>query len=147
LVAEIEEEWVIPVDPVMESAGGHVFRRTRSELAESQFGHDIAAFKSEIKELEAEAAAATGAAKAKLQSKMIAAKSSLEGAVQRAQQWSEGLSQEAEAKADALKTQLTRTKNDVKGRVESRAKHVQTVYHARTAKLSKAWVLTKEALT
>ena len=35
LVAEIEEEWVIPVDLALEAAGGHVFRSTRTEVAEA----------------------------------------------------------------------------------------------------------------
>jgi uncharacterized membrane protein len=50
LVAEIEEEWVMPVDAALEAAGGHVFRRTRIEVAEAQFDHDITAFKSEIED-------------------------------------------------------------------------------------------------
>ena len=38
-----------------QAAGGRVFRRTRTEVAEAQFDHDISAFRSEIEELEAEA--------------------------------------------------------------------------------------------
>jgi uncharacterized membrane protein len=57
LVAEMEEEWIIPVDSAIESIGGRIFRRTRMEVAEAQFDHDVAALKSEIKELEAEAKA------------------------------------------------------------------------------------------
>lgn len=56
VVAEVEEEWVIPVDAAIEAVGGQVFRRSRTEVAETQFDHDIAAFKTEITELEAEAA-------------------------------------------------------------------------------------------
>jgi uncharacterized membrane protein len=32
LVAEIEEEWVLPLDSRMEALGGTVFRRTRGEV-------------------------------------------------------------------------------------------------------------------
>lgn len=87
LVAEIEEEWVIPVDLALEAAGSHVFRSTRTEVAEAQFDHDIAAFKSEITELETEASHASGAAKTKLHGKLATAKADLEGAVHRAQKW------------------------------------------------------------
>jgi uncharacterized membrane protein len=31
LVAEVEEEWVIPIDAALEAAGGQVFRRSRTE--------------------------------------------------------------------------------------------------------------------
>jgi uncharacterized membrane protein len=146
LVAEVEEEWVIPVDLALEAAGGHVFRRTRGEVAEAQFDHDIADFKAEIKALEAEASHASGAAKVKLQTKLTTAKADLDGAVHRAQQRVEVLKHEAEAKAQSLKAQLSHVQGDVKARIEARMKRVKSAYHARGAKLSHAWSLTKEAL-
>jgi uncharacterized membrane protein len=147
LVAEIEEEWVIPVDSALEAIGGHVFRRTRTEVAEAQFDHDIAAFKSEIRELESEASHASGAAKTKLQAKLTTAKASLDGAARRAQQRVDTLKQEADAKAESLKLQLSQAKGDVKARIEDRMKRVKSAYHARGVKLAQAWSLTKEALT
>ena len=146
LVAEIEEEWVIPVDAALEAAGGQVFRRARSEVAEAQFDHDIAAFKAEIKELESEASHASGAAKTRLQAKLATAKTNLDGAVHRAQQRVDTLKQEADAKAESLKLQLSQAKGDVKARIEDRMKRVKSAYHARGAKLAQAWNLTKEAL-
>jgi uncharacterized membrane protein len=147
LVAEIEEEWVIPVDLALNAAGGHVFRRSRTEVAEAQFDHDIAAFKSEVKELEAEASHASGAAKTQLQGKIVTAKADLDGAMHRAQKRVDTLKQEADAKAESLRLQLSQAKGDVKARVEERMKRVKSAYHARGAKLSQAWSLTKEALT
>jgi hypothetical protein len=146
LLAEIEEEWVIPVDTALEAAGGQVFRRSRGEVAEAQFDHDIAAFKSEIKGLEDEASQASGAAKTKLQAKLAAAKLSLDGAVQRAKARVDSLKREADAKADSLKLQLSQAKGDAKARIEERVKRVKSAYHARGAKLSQAWELAKEAL-
>jgi uncharacterized membrane protein len=146
LLAEIEEEWVIPVDLALEAAGGHVLRRSRTEVAEAQFDHDIAAFKSEIKELESEASHAGGDAKAKLQVKLATAKSALDGAVLRAQQRVDTLKREADAKAEAIKLQLSRAEGEVKAKVEDRMKRVKNAYHARGAKLAQAWQLTKEAL-
>jgi uncharacterized membrane protein len=146
LVAEVEEEWVIPVDVALEAAGGKVFRRTRNELAEAQFDHDIAAFKSEGNELEAEASHASGAAKTKLQAKLAVAKASLDAAVNRGKQRVDTLKQEADAKLESIKAQLSQAKGDVKARIEDRVKRVKSAYHARGAKLSQAWGLTKEAL-
>ena len=147
LLAEIEEEWVIPVDAALEAAGGRVLRRTRTEVAEDQFDHDIATFKAEIKELESEASHARGAAKEKLQTKIAAAKGSLEAAVQRGQRRVDALKQEADAKVEALKVQLAHVKGDMKTRIEDRVKQVKGAYHERGAKLAQAWHLTKEALT
>jgi uncharacterized membrane protein len=146
LVAEIEEEWVTPVDAALEAIGGRIFRRARVEVAEAQFDHDIAAFRSEIKELESEVAHASGAASAKLQAKLAAAKNSLDGAAHRAKQRVDTLKQEAESKAESLKLQLSQAKGDVKARIGDRMKRVKSAYHARGALLSQAWDLTKEAL-
>ena len=147
LVAEIEEEWVIPLDTALEACGGHVFRRTRTEVAEAQFDHDIAAFKSEIRELESEAAHATGDARARLRVKLATVRASLDGALYRARQRVDGLKQEADAKAESLTLQLSQSTGDVKVRIEDRMKRVKRAYHARGAKLAQAWSLTKEALT
>ena len=150
LVAEIEEEWVIPVDSALEAVGGQVLRRTRTEVEEAQFDHDIAAFKSEIEDLESEASHAGGEAKtklqAKLQAKLSTAKAGLGIAVNRAQQRMDSLKQEADAKAEALKLQLSQAKSDVKTRIEDRMKRVKHAHQLRSAKLSQAWNLTKEAL-
>ena len=145
-MAEIEEEWVIPVDAALESLGGYILRRTRSEVAEAQFDHDIAAFKSEITELEAEALQATGVAKATLQTKLASAKASLDAAVGRAQRRGDALKRQADAKAESLKAQLGQARDDVKAKVEERVKRVKGANHARGAKLAQAWGLTKEAL-
>jgi len=146
VVAEIEEEWITPVDAALEAVGGRVFRRTRSDVAEAQYDHDIATFKSEIKELESEASHASGAAKTKLQAKLATTKKSLDDAVRRAQERVDTLRHEADAKAASLKLQLSQARSDVKARIEDRMKRVKSAYHARGAKLSQAWSLTKEAL-
>jgi len=137
---------VVPVDSALEAAGGQVFRRSRNELDQAQYDHDIAAFKSEIKDLEDETSQASGAAKTKLQAKLAAAKSSLDSAVGRAQQRFDMLTREADAKADSLKLQLSQAKGEVKDKIEDRMTRVKSAYHSRAAKLSQAWSLTEEAL-
>jgi uncharacterized membrane protein len=147
VVAEIEEEWVTPVDVAMASLGGTVLRRARSEALEAQFDHDIVAFKAEIKELESEAAHASESAKAGLQGKVAAAQTRLDAAVLRARQRVETIKREAEAKADALKAQMNDARSNVHDRIDERLKRVKSGYHARGHKLSQAWSLTKEALS
>jgi len=146
LVAEIEEEWVIPVDSALEALGGQVLRRTRSEVAEAQYDHDIAALKSEIRALEDEASEASDSAKLTLQSKLAKAQISLESAVERAKQKVETLKIEADTKAESLKVQLTQVADQAKTKLEDRLQHVRHAYHARGSKLAQAWALTKEAL-
>lgn len=146
LVAEIEEEWVIPVDTALEAAGGRVFRRNRSELAQAWLEHDVAVFQSEIGALESEASSATSEAQVRLQTKLAATRIRLEEAVHRAGQWVETLKREADAKAAALKRQWERSEDGARSRIEERMERVKDEYQARGAKLSKAWELMKEAL-
>jgi uncharacterized membrane protein len=147
LLAEVEEEWVTPVDTALEAAGGKVFRRTRMEIAEAQFDHDVVVFKSEVDDLESEVSHASGAAKTTLQAKLATAKASLDAARHRARQRVDALKLEADAKAASLKLQLGEVKGDVRAKIEDRIKQVKSAYHARGAKLSQAWSLTREALT
>jgi uncharacterized membrane protein len=146
LLAEVEEEWIVPVDMALEAAGGQVLRRGRADVAEAQFDHDISAFKAEIEELEAEAAQAGGAALARVKTRLDTAKEGLDGAVQRAHARADALRLEADAKAVSLKLQWEQTQGDVRARIDQRMQRVRKAYHARGAKLSRAWSLTKEAL-
>ncbi len=147
LVAEIEEEWVIPLDDALEAAGGTVLRRTRTEVAEARFDHDIAVLKSDIEALESEAVNVVGAAQSKLQTRLATARTRLDRAVLSARQRVDSIRQEADTKTESLKSQLEQARDDVRSRVADRVKRVQNGYHERGAKLSKAWELTREALT
>lgn len=147
VVAEIEEEWVTPVNAALAPLGGRVFRRARCETLEAPFGHDIAAFKSEIRELEAEASQSSESAQAGLQTQIAAARARLYSAVQQADARVAALQREAEAKAEALKAQMDDARSDAHDRIEDRVRRVRSSTHARGAKLSQAWSLTKEALS
>ena len=64
VVAEIDEEWVTPLDARMEPLGGIVFRRVRAEFIDAQIEREIAANRAEIATLKAEYHQAVGEAKA-----------------------------------------------------------------------------------
>src|SRR5512138_2498114 len=66
VVAEIWEDWILPVDAKMEALGGVVFRHTRKDILDLQVERDITTLKAEIDELEAEYDRANGEAKTKL---------------------------------------------------------------------------------
>jgi hypothetical protein len=69
VVAEMWEEWTLPVDTRMEALGGIVFRRMRGEILDAQIERDVAALDAELAELEAESDQATEEAKARLQAR------------------------------------------------------------------------------
>lgn len=147
LLAEVEEDWVVPVDAALEAAGGKVYRRSRGDLAEAQVEHDIAAVRAEIQAMESEAEQAGGTASAKLAARLADARARLDAAVQQARQRLEVLKKEADAKAGAMQLQFSQAEGAAQTRVAARMQHMKSGYHARGAKLSRAWALTKEALT
>jgi uncharacterized membrane protein len=146
LVAEIEEEWVMPVNTALGATGGQIFRRSRMDVAEGDIKHGIAALKAELRQLESEVSHATDGAKLALQDDLASAQCSLEGAIDRARQRVAVLKTEAEIKSELLSSQLSHAQGAAKERIEERVKGVKRAYHVRGAKLSQAWELTKEAL-
>ena len=80
VVAEVWEDWILPVDTRMEALGGVVFRRTRIDILDDQIEKDVVAFNADLAELQAEYDQASGEAKAKLQAKIDTAKAKLQAA-------------------------------------------------------------------
>ena len=78
VVAEVWEEWVVPVDTRMEKLGGVVFRRSRDEVLDIVIERDDRILAADLAELEAEYDQATGEAKANLKKKIDAAKAKLQ---------------------------------------------------------------------
>jgi len=146
LVAEIEEEWVIPADTRLQAAGGTVFRRTRADVADAALARDIAGFKAEVGGLEDEARQATSDGQTRLRTKVSAARASLNGAVQRARARLDHLEQESATKVHALEQQMALVPGEARSRLDERLKQVRSAGHERAAKLMQAWELTKAAL-
>ena len=146
LVAEVEEEWVVPLDTAMATAGGTVLRRSRGEVAESQFDHDLVAFKAEIRQLESEASHATGAVKTRLHRSVADARAGMSDAGRRARTHLKSMGDEADAKTAAPEAQLEQAQRSVHARIEERVRRVKASFRSRGTKLSAAWGLTKEAL-
>ncbi len=146
VVAEVWEEWVMPVDTRMEAAGGVVFRRAREEVLDHQLERDAAALRAEVAELKAERARAGKEAKGKLQAKITTAKAKLRATRDRAKAASEATKRETEAKVKSLKEQLAKAQGDAKAKLRARIAEVQSEHERRAVKLRQAWKLTKEAL-
>ncbi|HUL10667.1 MAG TPA: DUF1269 domain-containing protein [Methylococcaceae bacterium] len=146
VVAEVEEEWVMPVDTRMEAAGGVVFRRGLGEVQDALIERDANALKAEIAHLKAEHAQATGQAKAKLQAKIDAAKAKLQATHDRAKAALEASRKKMDAKIKSLQEQAAKAKGDAKAKLETRIVEVRSEYNRRMDKLKQAWELTKQAL-
>jgi uncharacterized membrane protein len=146
VIAEVEEEWVLPLDSRMEAAGGVVFRRTRDEFVSDMIERDVMATKAEIAALQAEHAQARAEDKAKLQAKIDAAQQRLRASQERAKAQIEATRLEGEAKAAALSEQRAMARAERKQQIDKRKSEIQADHQRRSAKLHQAWQLTKEAL-
>jgi uncharacterized membrane protein len=133
VVAEIDEDWVTPLDSRMEALGGEVFRRARTEVVDAQLAAEQAGLEEEIAELKTESAKATGDAKARLQKRIDSANARLQGLRARGKAALEGQKQQIDAKLRVLQDRTARAKG------EARAGFQQ-----RVDKLRKAWERMKD---
>jgi uncharacterized membrane protein len=147
VVAEVWEEWTLPVDTRMEALGGVVFRRTSMEVVDEQIERDVTALQAELAELKAERDRATGEARAKLQAKVDAAKAKLQAAQDAIQARIEASQKETEAKIKSLQEQAAKESGERKAKREARIAELKADQKRRSDLLKQAWELTKEALS
>ena len=102
LVAEIDEEWVTPVDTRMEALGGNVFRRSVAAVADKVQEEHVAAMKADWAQMKAEHAQASAERKAKLTERINSLGSRIESNIQAAKERRETVAREAKAKAEEL---------------------------------------------
>jgi uncharacterized membrane protein len=146
LVAEIYEDWTLPVDTQMEALGGIVLRYTQGEVLNGQIERDATALQADLGKLEAEYHQATGEAKVKLQKKVDLARSRLQAAQDDVQSRIEMSQIETEAKIKYLQEQAARESGERKARREARIAELQAEQKRRSDLLKKAWEHAKEAM-
>jgi uncharacterized membrane protein len=110
VVAEIEEDWTMPVDTRMEAIGGSVFRRTLSDVKQTIHEENVAAMKADLAQMKAEHAKAHADRKAKLQEKINQLDSRIQGQLQNAKDRREALERQAQAKVQVLKAKAEAAK-------------------------------------
>ncbi len=120
IVSEISEEWVTPVDTGMEALGGTVFRSARYYVEQDQNARDVAAFKADINQLQAELAKSRADQKARLQTNIDALNKKLNATVDQVKQNAEQQEKEARAKIKALEKNAADAKGEVKATIEKR---------------------------
>jgi uncharacterized membrane protein len=145
VVADVDEEWVTPVDSRMAPLGGIVFRRVRGEFIADQIERGAAADQAELAKLKAERDQAVGETKAKLQAMVDATQKRIQIRRDAIRQKIESAKLEGEAKIKSLQAQSEKAKGDTKARLEKLVAEVRSAHEIRVQKLSQAWQLIKEA--
>lgn len=141
VVAEIEEDWITPLDSLMDMLGGIVFRRVRAELGDAALERDAIILHAETKHLRDELSHVVGPAKMKLQVKADEARVRLERARDQAQCRLDALMAEADAKVRSLQAQAASAADYAKANIERRIADIQAEYQTRSRRLGRAWQL------
>ena len=84
VVAEVEEDWITPVDERMEAIGGTVFRRAMSAVKQTVNEEAIAAMKADLAQMKAEQAKAHAGRQAKLHEKINQLESKIQAQLEKA---------------------------------------------------------------
>jgi uncharacterized membrane protein len=146
VVAEIWEDWILPVDTKMEALGGVVFRHTRKDILDLQVERDITTLKAEIDELESEYDRASHEAKTKLQEQSDTARAKLQTTVSRIQARLEASQEETKAKIDSLQEQAAKAQDERKAKLEKRIAELKAEQKRRNEQLKQAGQPIKETL-
>jgi uncharacterized membrane protein len=84
VVAEVEEDWITPVDERMEAIGGTVIRRAMSSVRQTVNAEEIDAMKADLAQMKAEHAKSQASRQAKLHQKIDQLESKIQAQIQKA---------------------------------------------------------------
>jgi uncharacterized membrane protein len=138
VLADVNEEWVTPVDTRMEALGGVVFRAAREYVEQEQRARDIEALRTDIEQLKAEHAQARAERKAELQAKIDKLGRKLNDKLEQAKERSEQIKAETHAKVQALQNKAAKAGHDTKAAFDARIADIREHYEQSEAKLRAA---------
>jgi uncharacterized membrane protein len=141
VIAEAEEDWVTPLDRIIDLLGGVVLRRARAEFIDAQLEREASVLRAEADLLRCELSRVDGTTRAKLQARADAAVSEFEVTRTAAQACSQALALEAEAKIRWMRAQVANATGDERANVERRIFDVENDYRMRLGRIGRAWHL------
>jgi hypothetical protein len=144
VIAEIEEDWVTPVDTIMTLLDGVVLRCARAEFTDTQLEREASIMRTEAELLRYELGRVEGTARLRLQAKADAALSKLETARATAKARIRAMALETEAKIGRMQAQVASVSGDERANIERRIFEVQADYQKRSSRIGRAWQLTSD---
>jgi len=131
VIAEVEEEWVTPLDTRMEALGGVVYRTVKSVVQEDHRKREVAAAKAQLEQLKIEHAKAQADRKAKLQAQIESLSKRIDAKLARAQAQSQQATREFQARVQALQQKADKEQGDAKAAFEARIAKLRKDYQSR----------------
>ena len=136
VIADVNEEWVTPVDTQLEALGVSVMRTVKQDFELEERAKQMAKLREEIEQTKAELARAHADRKAKLQARINKLNAQLQAQVEQAKNRSEQVKTETEAKVRALQKRAEDARADVKAKLNEQVTRVRQEYEESDAKLS-----------
>lgn len=146
VLAEVDEEWVTPIDTKMAQFDGQVLRRLRSEVVEDQLIADSEAFDKEVSELQAELKEKRAQDKATAETAVKSIQKRLNSMVEKATSKLKKVNEEATANIDALKAKMQNANAKQKANLEKKIADIEADRKVRSEKLQGSIKLAKAAL-
>jgi uncharacterized membrane protein len=143
LIAEIDEQWQVPLDTRMEALGGKLLRQTRTQIEDAYAERALQAAETELAVLEAERVAQVQTAHGekarkqaeKLQSKIDATQQKLQAKQTALAAKMQAVKDEGNRKIAVLEAQLTTASAESKAAIQERLAQVRSEYGRRTKRL------------
>ena len=120
VVADVMEDWTMPLDERMGPLGGVVFRRTRSQVKSVHHDRDVAAHRAEMEQLKAERVQARAERLSKIDAALDRLGKKLERALMRERSNILRREEERDDRVLALRTKAGQSKEGVRRRLEAR---------------------------
>jgi uncharacterized membrane protein len=131
VVADVDEEWVTPVDTRMEALGGVVFRTIKSAAEDERRSREVAARRAELDQLKAEHAKARSDRKFKLQAQIDQLRARLEKKLEQDRARSKQAKEQVQAKVQALQNKADHEKGEAKAAIEARITSLRNDFQRR----------------
>ena len=138
LIAEIDEQWQVPLDTRMEALGGNLLRQTRTQIEDAYAERAVQAAERELAALEAETVAHVQPQADKLQAKIDAAQRKLQAKQSELAAKMQAVEDEGNRKSAGLEAQLATATAESKAVLQERLAEVRSEYSRRTKRLQEA---------
>jgi len=146
IAAEIEEDWVTPLDSRMEAIGGVVLRAWRDDLGDERILREAETRRAELAQLRIEHAQAGADRLAPLQARVDQARAKYQDVRERIEARIDQLREEAAAKIAALQDQAAEVEPADKERIEERIAEIRSDHERRSARLKETFEVAEDAL-
>ena len=131
VVADVEEEWVTPVDTRMEALGGVVYRTLKTTVEDDHWSREANAARAELNQMKVEHAQARADRKAKLQEQIERLSKRIDAKLQSAQERAHQVTLEYQSKLGALQKKAAQEEGRAKAALDARITQLRTDYQKR----------------